>query len=245
MEFPVEKLSIRPSGEAVALTALPPEHAAAEAARAQAAREEAALVDQLRAGQEDAFAALIAQYSRPIYSLLARSLQDPADAADITQEVFIKVFRGIRQFAGESSLRTWIYRIALHEASNRRRWWTRHRKAEVAMDASAGRWGDDDDATFGETLADDAASPFDTAAGREVQARVEAALGEVPEPFRTAVILRDIEGFAYDEMATILDLNIGTVKSRIVRGRNLLKARLAQYVEQARRPVALVAREAR
>src|ERR1019366_1867136 len=97
--------------------------------------DEAALVSELQAGSEQAFAQLIAQYHQPLYSLIARSLQDPADASDITQEVFIKVFRNIRSFHGEASLRTWLYRIALHEASNQRRWWSRHKRQEIAMDA--------------------------------------------------------------------------------------------------------------
>ncbi len=92
-----------------------------------AGAEDAALIAALKAGSEEAFGLLIAQYSQPLFSLIARSLQDPADAADITQEVFIKVFRSIRSFNGEASLRTWLYRIALHEASNQRRWWTRHK----------------------------------------------------------------------------------------------------------------------
>ena len=98
--------------------------------------EDAALVADLKAGSEEAFAILIAQYHQPLYSLIARSLNDPADAADITQEVFIKVFRSIRGFHGESSLRTWLYRIALHEASNQRRWWSRHKKQEITIDSS-------------------------------------------------------------------------------------------------------------
>ena len=97
--------------------------------------EDAALVADLKAGSEEAFAILIAQYHQPLYSLIARSLNDPADAADITQEVFIKVFRSIRGFHGESSLRTWLYRIALHEASNQRRWWSRHKKQEITIDS--------------------------------------------------------------------------------------------------------------
>ena len=96
--------------------------------------EEAALVAELRAGSEEAFAWLIARYHQPIYSLLARTVQDRADAADLTQEVFVKVFRGVGSFHGESSLRTWIYRIALREASNQRRWWMRHKQQEVAID---------------------------------------------------------------------------------------------------------------
>src|SRR5690242_14573824 len=97
--------------------------------------EDAALVADLKAGSEEAFALLIGQYHHPLYSLIARSINDPADAADITQEVFIKVFRSIRGFHGESSLRTWLYRIALHEASNQRRWWSRHKRQEVTIDS--------------------------------------------------------------------------------------------------------------
>ena len=96
--------------------------------------EEAALVEELRAGSEEAFAWLITRYHQPIYSLLARTVRNSADAADLTQEVFVKVFRGIHGFHGESSLRTWIYRIALREASNQRRWWMRHQQQEIAME---------------------------------------------------------------------------------------------------------------
>ncbi|HEX2919227.1 MAG TPA: sigma-70 family RNA polymerase sigma factor, partial [Edaphobacter sp.] len=107
--------------------------------------EEAALVADLKAGSEEAFGILIAQYHQPLYSLIARSLTDPADAADITQEVFIKVFRSIRGFNGESSLRTWLYRIALHEASNQRRWWSRHKRQELTIDSSLDSSNTDDE----------------------------------------------------------------------------------------------------
>src|ERR1700748_2819321 len=106
--------------------------------------EDAALVADLKAGSEEAFSILIAQYHQPLYSLIARSLNDPADAADITQEVFIKVFRSIRGFHEEASLRTWLYRIALREASNQRRWWSRHKKQEITID-SPFEFGSDDD----------------------------------------------------------------------------------------------------
>ena len=191
--------------------------------------EDAALVAALKAGSEEAFGMLIAQYSQPLYSLIARSLQDPADAADITQEVFIKVFRSIRGFHGEASLRTWLYRIALHEASNQRRWWSRHKKQEITIDSS---FGGDPDAennhlSLAATLADHADSPFDHAAQAEVRERVEAALRQLPETFRTVVILREIEGFAYEEISEILNVNIGTVKSRLTRGRSALRAILS------------------
>lgn len=192
--------------------------------------DEAALVEELKAGSERAFTQLIAQYQQPIYSVIARSLQDPADASDIMQEVFIKVFRNIRSFHGEATLRTWIYRIALHEASNRRRWWSRHKRQEITMETPCG--GRDADCeseplSLGSTLADSHDSPFDHAAQAEVRERVEAALRQVPESFRAVVILREIEGFTYEEIAEILCVNLGTVKSRLTRGRAALRAILA------------------
>ena len=193
--------------------------------------EDAALVAALKAGSEEAFGLLIAQYSQPLFSLIARSLQDPADAADITQEVFIKVFRNIRGFNGGSSLRTWLYRIALHEASNQRRWWTRHKKAELTIDAPAFAFQDVDDegVSLGATLASASASPFDEAVNSELRARVEAALRELPEAFRVVVVLREMDGFAYEEIADVLQLPVGTVKSRLMRGRALLKAILVGH----------------
>lgn len=192
--------------------------------------EEAALVAELQAGNERAFAELIARYHQPLYSLIVRSLQDPADASDITQEVFIKVFRNIRSFHGEASLRTWMYRIALHEASNQRRWWSRHKRQEVAMDGPCcSRCDADSDGeaqSLGASLADGGCSPFDHAAQDEVRERVEAALRQVPEVFRTVVVLREIEGFAYEEIAEILQVNLGTVKSRLTRGRAALRSLL-------------------
>src|SRR5260370_3278668 len=135
--------------------------------------EDAALVADLKAGSESAFAVLIAQYHQPLFSLIARSLNDPADAADITQEVFIKVFRSIRGFHGESSLRTWLYRIALHEASNQRRWWSRHKKQEITIDSPSKSDSEDPGSAFclSSTLADDSDSPFDHAAQAEVRER--------------------------------------------------------------------------
>ena len=186
--------------------------------------EDAALVADLKAGSEEAFAILIAQYHQPLYSLIARSLNDPADAADITQEVFIKVFRSIRGFNGESSLRTWLYRIALHEASNQRRWWSRHKKQEITIDSSVENEDDGSAFSLSATLADHGDSPYDYAAQAEVRARVEAALRQLPEAFRTVVVLREIEGFAYEEIAEILNVNLGTVKSRLTRGRSALRA---------------------
>lgn len=189
--------------------------------------EDAALVADLKAGSEEAFAILIAQYHQPLYSLIARSLNDPADAADITQEVFIKVFRSIGGFHGEASLRTWLYRIALREASNQRRWWSRHKRQEITIDSEPGPSDDESGFSLSATLADEAESPFDHAAHAETRQRVEDALRQIPEAFRTVVILREIEGFSYDEIAEILNTNLGTVKSRLTRGRSALRTLLS------------------
>ena len=188
--------------------------------------EDAALVTALKAGSEEAFALLIAQYSQPLYSLIARSLQDPADAADITQEVFIKVFRSIRSFHGEASLRTWLYRIALREASNQRRWWSRHKRQELTIDTplSAAELDSGTEALcLDSTLIDCAGSPYDNAMRNELKLRVEESLRKLPEAFRTVVVMREMEGFCYEEIAEILEVPVGTVKSRLMRGRAALK----------------------
>ncbi len=187
--------------------------------------EEAALVTDLKAGSEDAFAILIAQYQQPIYSLIARSVDDPADASDVTQEVFIKVFRSIRSFNGDSSLRTWLYRIALHEASNQRRWWSRHKRRETTLDSAPADF-EEDAPTLAMLLADGHGTPLDHAEQGELRASLEHALRNLPEAFRTVVVLREIEGFTYEEIADVLDVNLGTVKSRLTRGRHLLREEL-------------------
>lgn len=197
--------------------------------------EEAAVVEQLKAGSEEAFAWLIATYHQPIYSLVARTIPADSDAADVTQEIFVKIYRGISGFHGEASLRTWIYRIALHEASNQRRWWTRHRRQEVTIEAETGDSSEGHPLSIKDTLIDERESPFDTAAQGEMRGHIEAALREIPQAFRAVVVLRDLEGFAYEEIAEILDVNLGTVKSRLMRGRAHLRAQLATYVEQARK----------
>ena len=200
--------------------------------------DEAALVEELRAGSEEAFAWLIAHYHKPIYSLLARTVRNSADAADLTQEVFVKVFRGIRGFHGQSSLRTWIYRIALREASNQRRWWKRHQQQEIAMEQEMAQGDCGRPVQLKDMLVDPSESPYDAALHEENRARVEQALRQVPEPFRTTLVLRDIEGFVYEEVAAMQGVNLGTVKSRLVRGRACLKA-LLSLPQPGSRPTAL------
>jgi len=198
--------------------------------------EEAALIAELRAGSEEAFAWLIAHFHQPIYSLLARTVHDRADAADLTQEVFVKVFRGMSNFHGESSLRTWIYRIALHEASNQRRWWMRHKQQEIPIEQEINEGECGVPVRLKDMLVDPAEGPYEIAVHEENRAVVEAALSRVPEPFRTTLILRDIEGFVYEEVAEMQGVNLGTVKSRLVRGRACLKALLLAPASVARNP---------
>jgi RNA polymerase sigma-70 factor (ECF subfamily) len=201
--------------------------------------EETAVVEQLKAGSEEAFAWLISRYSQPIYSLISRTIPNAGDAADITQEVFVKVFRGIHGFHGDASLRTWIYRIALHETSNQKRFWSRHRRQEITIEAETGESNEGSALCIRDTLVDEHESPFEMAAHAEISARVEAELRNVPEPFRTVVVLRDIEGFAYEEIAEILKTSLGTIKSRLMRGRAHLKNRLTPFVEASnKRPQA-------
>ncbi len=200
--------------------------------------EESALIEELQDGSEEAFAWLITHYHQQIFSLLARTVRNRTDAADLTQEVFVKVFRGIKNFHGESSLRTWIYRIALHEASNRHRWWMRHQQHEVPVDQEMEVADGRSPVRLCDMLIDPAESPYDRALHDETRARVESALRQVPEPYRTTLILRDIEGFVYEEVAAMQGVNLGTVKSRLVRGRACLKAILTAP-QHGSRPAAL------
>jgi RNA polymerase sigma-70 factor (ECF subfamily) len=193
--------------------------------------EEATIVAELKAGSEEAYAWLIAQFQQPIYSLVYRIVSDPADAADTTQEVFLKVFRGMGRFNGSSSLKTWVYRIAVHEASNRKRWWFRHKVREVSIEpeesADGGRG-----CALSNMLVDSGESPLESIAQQQLKERVESELRRLNEPFRTAIILREIEELSYEEIAEVMQTSLGTVKSRITRGREALKKRLLPYLRE-------------
>jgi RNA polymerase sigma-70 factor, ECF subfamily len=190
--------------------------------------EEDALVTALCQGVEEAYEILIQRYQQPVYNLVCRLLNDPADACDIVQEVFLKVFRNIGSFRGNSSLKTWIYRIAVNEAYNHRRWFSRHQRQEIAMGAEEGM------PSYEDSLADPGRTPFDQAADHETRALVEAALEKLNAKFRAAVVLRDIEDLSYEEIATVLDVSLGTVKSRILRGREALRKVLEGRLEKER-----------
>ena len=195
--------------------------------------EEAAIIAELKAGSEDAYAWLVGEFHQPVYSVVYRILTDPADAADTTQEVFLKVFRGMKYFHGQSSLKTWIYRIAIHEASNRRRWWFRHKSKETSVEPGEASSEHTPLAAENTAFVDKRKSPFDNVADHELKARVEEELRKVAEPYRTAVVLRDVEELSYEEIAEITQTSLGTVKSRITRGRDALRKRLSQFVQES------------
>ena len=209
------------------------------------AQEEATIVAELKAGSEAAYAWLIGEFQQPVYGLVYRMLNDPADAADTTQDVFLKVFRGMKQFHGESSLKTWIYRIALHEAANRRRWWFRHKARETSIEPPESSTSSIGETALQTALTDRAESPFESVARHEVKQRVEQELRKVPEPYRTTLILRDLEEMSYEEIAEVLEISIGTVKSRLTRGRDALRQRLAPYVREAGTELGLTVSEVR
>lgn len=187
--------------------------------------EDARLLRGLRAGIESAYEELIARYQQPVYSMVFRLLGDQNDASDVVQEVFLKIFRSVNSFKERSSLRTWIYRIAVNEAHNHRRWFSRHRKREVTLDHE-----DDEHRAF-DVTPDPGPSPFDFALDRETHLLIQRALEEISPVFRTAVVLRDIEGLGYEEIAEILQISLGTVKSRILRGREALRRVLSERLE--------------
>jgi RNA polymerase sigma-70 factor (ECF subfamily) len=187
--------------------------------------EEDALVTALGRGVEEAYELLIQRYQQPVYNLVCRLMSDPADAPDVVQEVFLKVFRNIGAFRGNSSLKTWIYRIAVNEAYNYRRWFSRHQRQEVAFHP------EDGGPSYADRVADPGRSPFDQAADHEAGALVEQALEQLNPKFRAAVVLRDIEDLSYEEIAAVLEISLGTVKSRILRGREALRTILEGRLE--------------
>jgi RNA polymerase sigma-70 factor, ECF subfamily len=191
---------------------------------------EAALVRELQAGSEDAYRHLLAVYQNPVYHLVSHLAGNPSDAADVLQNVFVKVFRNIRSFHGSSSLKTWIYRIAVHESSNYRRGWLRRRvhevllldeqEVEIALEPQAG---------------DGTPTPYEQLERAEREAILKRALASIPEPYRAVIFLREIDGLSYEDTAKVLEIPEGTVKSRLMRGRQLLRRKLAPFLAEPRR----------
>jgi RNA polymerase sigma-70 factor (ECF subfamily) len=199
---------------------------ATEAFAPPAAHEEdSALVAGLRAGEECAYEILIQRFEQPVFNLVSRLVDNPADAADVAQEVFLKVFRKVDGFRSESSLKTWIYRIAVNEARNQRRWFVRHRGKEIGLESESDAQGPRD------WLSDPGRSPYQTALDQETHALIESALQKVSPNYRAAVVLREVEGLSYEEISEVLEVSLGTVKSRILRGRESLRKHLVDRLK--------------
>jgi len=192
------------------------------AAEAGAEFEDIRLVELLRLGDERAYEELITRFQQPVYVLALRLLSDSSDASDVVQEVFLKVFRNIGSFRGQSSLKTWIYRITVNEAHNARRWFFRHRRREVELETNP-----EESRDWKESIPDRSRSPFEEAVHRERHSMLEAALEQISPIFREAVVLRDITDLSYEQIAEVLGVSLGTVKSRILRGREALREQLA------------------
>jgi RNA polymerase sigma-70 factor, ECF subfamily len=197
------------------------------AGRTGLSEEDARILRGLRAGIEEAYEELIERYEQQLYGMIYRLLGNQMDAADVVQEVFLKVFRTINSFREQSSLRTWIYRIAVNEAHNHRRWFARHCRCEVSMEED----GAEHQSPL-EYTADPGRSPFDQVLESENKTLIERALTRINPMFRTAVVLRDIQNLSYEEIAEILQVSLGTVKSRILRGREALRRELTQRPDQ-------------
>jgi RNA polymerase sigma-70 factor (ECF subfamily) len=189
-------------------------------------RYEALLISRLREHDLAAFEELVAHFERPVYAICFRLLGDAEDARDAAQETFLKIYRGLNSFRGESGLKTWIYRIAINQAMNQQRWWRRRRKEEtVSLDLSR----NDSETTLASTLLGVSASPEDVAIENERERRIMRALSEIKKEYRAALMLREIEELSYEEIAETLEISIGTVKSRIARGREELRQKLKEW----------------
>jgi RNA polymerase sigma-70 factor, ECF subfamily len=189
---------------------------------------DALLVERLRQGQDDAYEELLRTYEDSVYNLVYRLVNNPADSSDVVQEIFVKVFRNLNHFQGKSTLKTWIYRIAVNEAYNHRRWFSRHKKQEVGFNSN-------EDSSIGlvDILPDRCPSPFDLTSDHETRALIEEALLRINPVFRSAVVLRDLEDLSYEEIADVLQVSLGTVKSRILRGREALRVELETMLKPA------------
>jgi RNA polymerase sigma-70 factor (ECF subfamily) len=182
---------------------------------------EAALIQRCVAGDEAAFAELVAEHQRMVVQLAMNLLGDRDEALDLSQDVFIRVFRTIGQFRGQSALRTWIYRIAVNQARNRHRFWRRRRRADqVSLDAHV--------ETHGDFRSGAELGPDRMLAQKELAARLQDALDALPFDQRTAIVLREVDGLSYEEIAYSLGVAVGTVKSRLTRARQTLRAGLKE-----------------
>ena len=187
---------------------------------------EAQFIEKLKSGDEAAFNNLVNRYGSQVYGLLLRITKDPEEAGDLTQETFIRALKGIAKFRGDAGIKTWLFRIAINQSRNRHRWWKRRKKDQtVSIDAPIR----DSQVSIGDSIPDSGINPEENVLRLERQKRLLEAIAELPESYREAVVLCDIEGLTYDEIGGVLEVGLGTVKSRIARGRRELRKKLADF----------------
>jgi RNA polymerase sigma-70 factor (ECF subfamily) len=181
---------------------------------------EAALIQRCAARDEDACSELVSEHQRMVYQLSLNLLGDHNEALDLSQEVFLRVFRTIHTFRGHAALRTWIYRIVINQARNRQRWWRRrHRSQQISLDDHIRNHGELPDAGNG-------GSPDRVLGQKQLAERIRTALERLPFDQKTALVLREIDGLSYEEIGFSLGIAVGTVKSRLARAREALRAEL-------------------
>jgi RNA polymerase sigma-70 factor, ECF subfamily len=181
---------------------------------------ESALIQRCVARDEDACAELVSEHQRMVYQLSLNLLGDHNEALDLSQEVFLRVFRTLPGFRGQSALRTWIYRIVVNQARNRQRWWRRRFSAQqVSLDEHLRDHGDLPAQGQG-------GSPDHVFGRKELAERIRAALDTLPFEQKTALVLREIDGLSYEEIGFSLGIAVGTVKSRLARAREALRYQL-------------------
>ncbi len=173
------------------------------------------LVRRVQAGDKAAFNALVLKYQHKIVNLVSRYVHDPALSFDVAQEAFIKAYRGLHNFRGESAFYTWLYRIAINTAKNHIVSESR-RNPDISIDAQ------DAEQIGGESALKEYATPEAELLSSEIQATVQKAVESLPDDLRTAIILRELEGMSYEEIAQAMNCPIGTVRSRIFRAREAI-----------------------
>ncbi|BDD92809.1 RNA polymerase sigma factor RpoE [Pandoraea sp. XJJ-1] len=184
-----------------------------------------ALVERVQKGDKAAFELLVAKYHRKIIRLVSRLVRDAAEVEDVTQEAFIKAYRALPQFRGESAFYTWLYRIAVNTAKNHLA--TQGRRAPTSTEANA-----EEAETFAEAdQLRDINTPESLLMSKQIAQTVNAAMEALPDELRTAITLREIEGLSYEEIAEAMGCPIGTVRSRIFRAREAIASRLRPLLD--------------
>ena len=185
--------------------------------------DEPALIARAQGGDLSAFDALVLRHQQMVYAVALRMLNNADDAQEIAQDAFVRAYRGIGTFRQEAKLSTWLVSITMNLCRNRRRWWARRRQVIVASLDDPVETGE---GTMAQEVADPAPGPVETAQRRELQQQLAQTLQLLEEPYRSVIVLRDIQGYSYEEIAQMLHCRVGTVKSRINRARLQLRALL-------------------